>query len=228
MTEKQIEYVKVLLLVLTFVVLVGILILMGSMSSKPISEVQITTQIKEATLQIEEPLVNQRDLNFEIVQDLNGFLSKADVYELVDSVNFYSELNEIPSIVVYGMMWQESSFRPKAKSHLGSEYGKGLLQVSDVALADYIRKHPTCTYVPSDLYDIAINIEVGTWVFQQNTHYGVDDIEDALIIAYNCGAGTYKKEKDFLLSGRRKSGEPYRHLLNVNAYILELRSLGIN
>lgn len=108
----------------------------------------------------------------------------------------------------------ESDFLPTANSYLGPEYGRGILQVSEIALLDYNNRTGS-SYEPQDLYDYNICIDIGCWVYKQNIKYGVLNNTDDLVIAYNTGHGTYKRQKDYLLNGYYSNGRKYTYLNNV-------------
>lgn len=108
----------------------------------------------------------------------------------------------------------ESDFLPTANSYLGPEYGRGILQVSEIALLDYNNRTGSA-YKPQDLYDYNICINVGCWIYKQNIKYGVINNTDDLVIAYNTGHGTYKRQKEYLLNGYYNDGRKYTYLDNV-------------
>jgi soluble lytic murein transglycosylase-like protein len=151
--------------------------------------------------------------------------------EQIDSIlkasSKVSKIFDIPLHVLLGMIAQESNFIVNANSFLGASYGRGLMQVSEIALKDFNNKMGY-DYKPKDLYDPEINLIVGCWIYLNNINYGVDNKHSHLIIAYNCGHKTYKDEKNFLLSAKRKDGSNYNHLNKVLAYIEEFDRVSLN
>ncbi len=85
----------------------------------------------------------------------------------------------------------ESSNNPKAVSFLGVKYGRGWLQVSEVALADYNASH-SHKIAPESLFDKETNIRVASWYITRLKrylrHYGVEVNLENLLSAYNLGA----------------------------------------
>lgn len=136
-----------------------------------------------------------------------------DGQRIVDLINYYSYVNGVDHKIIFAMMAIESQFCSRANSFLGPLYGRGLLQVSEVALKDFNDKNSANKkYDPKELYDIAINIEVGCWVYKQNERYADTVCTLELVAAYNCGARTVRSEVECLLEGRRKNGKEYMHL----------------
>lgn len=94
--------------------------------------------------------------------------------------------------MILAIIFVESHYNEKAESFLGSKYGRGLMQVSEIGLRDYNRIHKT-NYAPKDLYNPETNIKVGTWIFYYNIHYGVSENYTDMLSAYNTGIGSWKK-----------------------------------
>lgn len=93
----------------------------------------------------------------------------------------------------------ESSNGLHQDSFLGSKYGRGLYQVSEVLLSDYNRLNG-CNIRPQDLYDDAVNEIVADWALynyipKQLTHYGCEVTEKAVLQAYNLGPKAYANGK---------------------------------
>ena len=66
----------------------------------------------------------------------------------------------------------------------------GLMQISKYALEDYNKKNET-NYNLEDLYDEALNIEIGVWYFSQFNQVASTWIEQYVI--YNVGYGEFNK-----------------------------------
>lgn len=141
-------------------------------------------------------------------------LTDAEIRHIITAVERYSVLYGVNKYTLLAMMSVESSFIIKVPSHLGALYGRGLLQVSEIALSDFNSWNGK-EYTVDDLYSIEKNIEVGVWAFNQNYYYGVEtDFEHGAIIAYNVGANDYKKHKKDLLDQKFK-GYDYDYLEKV-------------
>lgn len=57
-------------------------------------------------------------------------------------------------------------------SFLGAKYGRGISQVSEIALEEYNNKNHT-DYVPTDLYNVKINVKISMWLLNKY-HHGYD------------------------------------------------------
>ncbi len=75
--------------------------------------------------------------------------------------------------------------------HAKSSYNcRGLMQLSEYAKDDYNKANGT-SYTMDDLYDIEINIEIGTWYISQFDSVSTNYVEQYVI--YNVGYGRYSK-----------------------------------
>lgn len=57
-------------------------------------------------------------------------------------------------------------------SFLGAKYGRGISQISEIALLEYNNKNNT-NYTNDDLYNIAVNIKISMWLLNKY-HHGYD------------------------------------------------------
>jgi soluble lytic murein transglycosylase-like protein len=88
----------------------------------------------------------------------------------------------------------ESSGNPNAVSFRGAKYGRGLYQVSEVALADYNRNRAHSSQVaPESLFDPEVGYRVAFWYISQIKrylrHYGHEVTTNNILWAYNAGIG---------------------------------------
>jgi soluble lytic murein transglycosylase-like protein len=90
----------------------------------------------------------------------------------------------------------ESSGNPEAVSYRGAKYGRGLHQISEVALRDY-NKATGEKIKPSQLFDSRVNTKVAKWYFGKLEgylkHYNIPVTDEHLLAAYNWGIGNLKK-----------------------------------
>ena len=100
---------------------------------------------------------------------------------------------ELPTMLA--IIATETNFKPYAVSCAGAKHGRGLMQVSEIALLDYNKSNGT-KYAPKDLFDIEINIRIGFWVYLQNAKYGLNKYDTIrMVSAYNMGIGSVKRGK---------------------------------
>lgn len=141
-------------------------------------------------------------------------LTDVQIRKIIVSLEHHCVTYGVNKYTILAMMTTESSLIVRIPSFLGAQYGRGLLQVSEIALKDF-NDWTGKGYTVEDLYTIDRNIEVGVWVFNQNYYYGVEtDFEHGAIIAYNVGANDYKKHKKDLLDQKFK-GYDYNYLIKV-------------
>lgn len=147
-------------------------------------------------------------------------VSEEQAFIILQTASEVANLYKIPLNIILGMIAQESNFLSTAESFLGPEYGRGLMQVSDIGLKDFNLK--TGSNISTlELYNPKVNLIVGCWIYNNNVNYGVEEIHSHLIIAYNCGHRVYKNEKEYLLNAKRSNGNNYKHLNKVLGYIEE-------
>lgn len=128
-------------------------------------------------------------------------LSFDECKKVEECLNKYCTIENKKMIALYTI---ESKFNKYANSYKGEKYGRGLGQVSEIALIEYNRLTKS-NYKPNDLYNIEINIKVSCWLINHYmTTYGFT--EDESIQAYNIGCNA-------LLKGKTA----YKYLNKINA-----------
>jgi len=137
----------------------------------------------------------------DIIPPDNIFKSLNIPENIIDIIKLNSKYYGIDHKLLLAIISVESDFNTKANSYLGAKYGRGLMQVSEIALKDYNRVNKSNIHY-NDLYDPYINVSVGCWVFNQNTKYGVPNNLMDLVLAYNVGSSAWKttsKEDSYYL-----------------------------
>ncbi len=146
---------------------------------------------------------------FEILQQSNCF----DIsYNQLKYFYSYFLENEINPDLAFSILLVESEGKLKANSYKGAKYGRGLMQVSEIALKDFNLKNKT-NYKPDELYNFEINLEIACWTLKQgykyyeqiksNKNQTIDDTlkEEHILAIYNRGVGMhvnkYKENIDY-------------------------------
>lgn len=93
----------------------------------------------------------------------------------------------------------ESSNNPNAVSFLGASYGRGLYQVSEIALKDYLQYHIKEKITPDDLFNPAINERIAVWLINVRIPQILKHLKrpvtlETVLSAYNKG---YSKDLAF-------------------------------
>ncbi len=90
----------------------------------------------------------------------------------------------------------ESSGNPNAVSFRGAKHGRGLYQISEVALADY-NASQSHRIAPNLLFDPEVGYRVASWYIGQIKrylrHYGLEVNTYNILWAYNAGIGRVKQ-----------------------------------
>lgn len=154
-----------------------------------IEETQIEETVEEEP---EEKTLLQKAL--EISKDLYAV-------DIAHAVNISSSKYNVPIYVIYAIiatesghvstseMTEENFFKVNvdAKSHANCY---GLMQISKYALDDY-NKNKGTKYSLNDLFNIYVNIDVGTWYYSQ--FYSVSENFVEQYVIYNVGYGHFQK-----------------------------------
>lgn len=188
-----------------------------------ISSAQISYSDMILQAQKQEKKLKEESL-LKIIQLSKFRVSKETARGIYEAAERASIIYNIDKNLILALASVESDFLPTANSYLGPEYGRGILQVSEIALLDYNNRTGN-SYEPQDLYDYNICIDIGCWIYKQNIKYGVLNNTDDLVIAYNTGHGTYKRQKDYLLNGYYSNGRKYKYLDNVKATTKEFKKI---
>lgn len=130
--------------------------------------------------------------------------------EIGNAVYEASVKHNIPPYVIFAIIATESgrhrtdnineinimNVNPRARSSVDC---RGLMQCSKYALADYNRINKT-EYTMNDLFNIDINIEIGTWYYSQFTT--ISDSWTEIYVIYNVGYGNFRKINPYWFYGR--------------------------
>jgi soluble lytic murein transglycosylase len=92
----------------------------------------------------------------------------------------------VPPELIKAVVWRESRFQP---AKVGAQGERGLMQIMEPAAADWAKSEKVETFVPTDLFDPKVNIEVGTWYLQRAlSHWASkDDAMPFALAEYNAG-----------------------------------------
>lgn len=109
----------------------------------------------------------------------------------VSACNAQIDVNAIAKI--------ESSLNPAAVSFLGEKYGRGLHQISEVALKDF-NSFSKVKYSPNQLFNPAVNTEIANWLLSKRypqilKAYRLPLTEENLLTCFNMGCASIKKGK---------------------------------
>lgn len=91
----------------------------------------------------------------------------------------------------------ESSNNPQAVSYAGAKYGRGLYQISEIALKDYNIENHTAI-APEELFNPEINKQIAQWLFEVRipqilNNWDIPITNETLLWAYNAGVGRVKQ-----------------------------------
>lgn len=121
-------------------------------------------------------------------------VSRADLADIFDiCIILYGEYKyQVHPYFILAIIGVESNLKSSAVSCAGASNGRGLMQVSEIALKDYNISNKT-NIKPEELFDPYTNIKVGIWIFIKNIDYGINVHDSAsLLSAYNLGAKKVK------------------------------------
>lgn len=123
-----------------------------------------------------------------IIQKTKGRASEDYARKVVDNVYYHANLNGVDPLIVLGMITKESMFKKMAASGYGA---RGLMQV--------VPRFHRASIKNRDIYDISVNIEVGTKVLKycltnRKTFKG----------AMNCYSGGAKGYSDYVIERHKE------------------------
>jgi peptidoglycan lytic transglycosylase len=103
-----------------------------------------------------------------------------------DLIRQASERYRVAPELIKAVIWRESQFRPQK---VGAQGERGLMQITEMAAADWARAEKIQTFVLTDLFDPKVNIEAGTWYLSRAlTHWSAKDNPVPFALAeYNAG-----------------------------------------
>lgn len=94
--------------------------------------------------------------------------------------------------LVKAVIWRETRFQPQMQGNHGE---RGLMQITEVAAADWVKAEKVETFVPTDLFDPKTNIEIGTWYLGRAMKHWAhkDDPIPFALSEYNAGRTRVKR-----------------------------------
>lgn len=184
----------------------AVFLLIGCLCSKVYAKQKIPPQtsiekeLEEKPIEVVIPTMLEKSIDI-CKEDFSVDIARA--------VNFASIRHGIPHFVIYAIIATESckygikditlsnimTVNHKAVSNVDC---KGLMQVSSYAIEDYNKVHNT-KYTSEDMFNIYINIEVGTWYFSQFKTVATTWTE--MYVIYNVGYGRYNKINPYWFYG---------------------------
>ena len=122
-------------------------------------------------------------------------------YELIYNARFHrydpiiqdaARKRGIDPMVVKAVAWRESRFQPDMKGRDGE---RGLMQITEAAAREWVRSEKIASFVPSDLFDPAVNVQAGSWLLARALRrYESKDNPLAFALAeYNAGRSRVAK-----------------------------------
>ncbi len=114
-------------------------------------------------------------------------------YEKYDA--FITEAGQkygVPPELIKAVIWRETRFQT---DKVGLHGERGLMQITEDAAADWARVEKVPNFVPTDLFDPKVNIEVGTWYLKRALdHWAAkDDAVPFALAEYNAGRTRVKR-----------------------------------
>ena len=97
-----------------------------------------------------------------------------------------SHKHGVDPMLVKAMVWRESKFRADM---VGTSGERGLMQVGEPAARDWAKAEKMDTFVPTDLFDPKVNLDVGTWYLAKAAEHwkDKDDPIPFTLAEYNAG-----------------------------------------
>ncbi len=88
--------------------------------------------------------------------------------------------------LIKALVWRESKFHP---DKIGTSGERGLMQVGEAAARDWAKAEKIETFVPTDLFDPKVNLDVGVWYLAKAAERWKekDDPIPFLLAEYNAG-----------------------------------------
>lgn len=91
---------------------------------------------------------------------LEATLHGGRYWEYDDLIRDASKRYGVDPLLIKAVVWRESKFHP---DKVGTSGERGLMQVGEAAAADWAKAEKVETFMPTDLFDPKVNLEVGVW-----------------------------------------------------------------
>ena len=177
------KYLKLTCLSAYFAVVLIFLKFYCLASEKPVQQIENYEPVIEMVIQEEEIIESELDRAVRLSSEKYS-IPKEVIYAVIATESNLHGTNEINKENIFDV-------NSRAKSSCDCV---GLMQISKYALDDYNRFNNT-NYILEELYDISLNIEVGTWYFSQFNKVASTWAEQYVI--YNVGYGEFCKVNEY-------------------------------
>ena len=94
------------------------------------------------------------------IYTLESSLSGSRYWEYDDLIRDAAKKYGVDPLLIKAVVWRESKFHP---DKVGTSGERGLMQVGEAAAADWAKAEKVETFMPTDLFDPKVNLEVGVW-----------------------------------------------------------------
>src|SRR5574344_1077117 len=158
---KQKHALEIISIILTLDIVVVSLFLLYIYLYRPPTNYTGTTQYTEE-IKKEKTISTKDSLQNKISSSISAIYSE----EISKAIYFQNQKTGIPIYIILALVDSETEFISSADSFIGASAGRGLTQISEIALCEYNRYHSK-KYTNKDLYNIDINLEIGCWMLLQ-------------------------------------------------------------
>lgn len=123
---------------------------------------------------------------------LREFLSGGGYRQHDELILAAAQRYSVSPALIKAVIWRESRFEP---GKVGTQGERGLMQVTEGAATDWVKAEKIETFVPTDLFDPKVNIEVGTWYLSRAlSHWSAkDDPVPFALAEFNAGRSRVKR-----------------------------------
>lgn len=138
-----------------------------------------------------------------------------------DLIRSMAERRGLDPMLVKAVVWTESRFHP---GKAGSAGERGLMQVTEIAAADWAAAEKIEKFEAEDLYDPKTNLEVGTWYLARARDRWKDQAgwESFALAEYNAGRSRVNRWVGDTNLGDRATGDDLRENISfrtTRAYV---------
>lgn len=142
------------------------------------------------------------------------------VYEWVSPARFqqYDQLirtvaaaHELDPMLVKAIVWRESTFDPRK---VGTSGERGLMQVSEIAAAEWAKQNHVDDFQVEELFDPSHNLEAGTWYLQRAFKHWKNERDPMPFALAEYNAGASRAQRWATDAGAGADGDTFRHTID--------------
>ena len=147
----------------------------------------------------------------DVVYSVYEWVSPARFQQYDGLIRTVAAAHELDPMLVKAIVWRESTFDPRK---VGSSGERGLMQVSEIAAAEWAKQNHIEDFQVEDLFDPARNLEAGSWYLQRALKHWKNERDPMPYALAEYNAGASRAQRWATDAGAGADGDTFRQTID--------------